>query len=394
MNGVEVPEVAPTPWRRIVQLALLGTLAVTMVVLWDVSRTGAHPVNLLQAGQDGPAAAVIARDFPDVELPAGLGLDGQQFYAMATAPWPSADNVGALDRPAYRWQRPLVVWLARVVHPQGGGGAGLVAAFFLIGVAATFGGAMAAGALSTALGGPPWPALLFPVLPGAYMSLRVTVADTLALALALGALALAARTRPYAAVLVGCCAVLAKETALVLLIGWLLARRRRDDFTLALVPMLVAAAWGLWLRATLPAPPSHTPSELGWPLVGLGRAARDLWLSGTNVLGMVSTLGALGLSAAALRKMGPRHRLTPAIVANLALVAVMNKGVVGIDFGATRSTMPLLALALIGIATTQRRIEASAPKHGAAGIVGPGETSGAASNRYTSTLAPMSSTGQ
>ena len=39
---------SPTPWRRIVHLALLSTLTMATLVLWDVNRTGAHPANLLQ----------------------------------------------------------------------------------------------------------------------------------------------------------------------------------------------------------------------------------------------------------------------------------------------------------------------------------------------------------
>jgi len=209
-----------TPWKRIVHLALLGTLTMALIVLWDVNRTGAHPANLLQGGTDGPAAALLHDDFPGLEFPNGLGLDGQQYYAMARNPLHLDDAAASLDRPAYRWQRPLFPWLARVVHPAGGGGSGLVAAFFVIGLAALFAGGVAAGALSTALGGRPWPAAVFPLLPGAYMSLRVTMADSLALALVLVALALSVHRRAGLAIAVGCLAALTRETAVIVLIGW------------------------------------------------------------------------------------------------------------------------------------------------------------------------------
>ena len=86
----------------------------------------------------------------------------------------------------------------------------------------------------------------------------------------------------------------------------------------------------------------------------------------------------------ALHAVGRCHPLTPAIVLNLALVVVMNHNVVGIDFGASRSTMPLLMLSLLALATVrvQPRVDDEAPDaQGDAGITGPGLVSTGASNR-------------
>lgn len=372
-----------TPWGRLVHLALLGTLTMAVVVLWDVGRTGTHPANLLQGGTDGPAYALLHEDFPDVELPPGLGLDGQQYYAMARSPVHLDQAASSLDRPVYRWQRPLFPWLARIVHPASGGGSGLVAALFVVGLLALFGGGIAAGALSTALGGRTWPAALFPLLPGAWMSLRVTMGDSLALALALAALALAAHRRAALAIVAGCLAVLARETSLLVLVGWALARRTRRDTLLAVVPGALGAAWAVWLRITLPSTPGDRVGELGLPFVGVARALRDHWLNGAHKLGFAAALAAFVACGLALRAVGRRHVLAPAIVLNLALVLVMNHSVVGIDFGATRSTMPLLMLSLVALATArgQSRDDTVAPDaHGAAGIDGPGLVSTGPSN--------------
>ena len=371
----------PTPWRRIAHLAMLGTLTMALLVLWDVNRTGAHPANLLQGGTAGPAAGLVQRDFPDVEFPAGLGLDGQQYYAMARSPLHLDDAAASLDRPTYRWQRPLFPWLVRAVHPMGGGGSGLISAFFLVGLGALLLGGMAAGALSSALGGRPWPAALFPLLPGAYMSLRVTMADTLALALVLAALALAAHRRTGLALIVGCLAVLTRETSIIVLVGWALGRRTRANALIAAIPIATAAAWGAWLRVTLPATNGEKVDELGLPFIGLAHAMRDHWLAGTNRLGMLSTITALAVAAFALRRAGRAHPLVAPIVCSLAFVALMNHNVIGIDFGATRSTMPLLMLSLLCLATIQRRVEYDAPQHGEVGMVGPGVMSGAPLSR-------------
>ncbi len=376
-----IPTLTPTPWRRVLQLAALATLTMTVVVLWDVGRTGRHAANLLQPGADGPSAALITTDFPDLELPDGLGLDGQQYYAMARAGLHLDDAAPSLDRPAYRWQRPLLPWLARVLHPGDGGGAGLVAALLVVGIAALFVGGVATGWLSTSLAGPAWPAAVFPLLPGAWMSLRVTMADALALALALLALALALRRRPALAVAVGCLAVLSRETAVVVLAGWAIAHRTRAATALAAVPLAVAGAWGLWVRATLPAGPPERVDELGVPFAGLIGAVHKHWLDGTNRLGFASAALALGLAAAALWRSSRHHPLVPAVWANLALVALMNSNVAGIDFGATRSMMPLTVCALIVLVTPHVRVEKRPPRQVVTGMDGPALVSGGVANR-------------
>ena len=372
---------SPTPWRRIALLALLSTLTMATLVLWDVNRTGAHPANLLQGMTNGPAYALLHDDFPDVEFLPGLGLDGQQYYAMARHPAHFDQAAESLDRPIYRWQRPLFPWLARVVHPTSGGGGGLVAAFFAVGVAALLAGGIAAGSLSTALGGRAWPAALFPLLPGAYMSLRVTVSDSLAMALVLVALALSAHRRAWLAVVVACLAALTRETTVIVFVGWALARRSRASALLAVAPIATAGMWAVWLRLTLPASPPEKVNELGLPFVGLLGAARDHWLEGTDRLGMLSTVAALALTAIALGRVTRTHPLAPALALSLAFVSLMNHNVVGIDFGATRSTMPLAILALLCLATRQDRVDGSPASHGDAGMVGPGLASGGPTSR-------------
>ena len=170
------------------------TLCMSAYVLLHVAQSSANPLDFIQPGADGPSAEVIRADFPDDELPAGVGLDGQQYYVVARDPMHVRDNADHLDRPRYRMQRPVFPLLAWALHPMGGG-TGLIVAFVVVGIVALFVGCVATGALSTALGGPPWAAAFFAATPGAFWSLRVTVADTLALALASVRVAFAARSR-------------------------------------------------------------------------------------------------------------------------------------------------------------------------------------------------------
>ena len=210
----------------------LGTLMLVLIVLMDVRNNGgSNLVSLVQPGADGPSAQVFAEDFPDLELPEGLGLDGQMYYSIARDPLHLDRLVPHLDRPRYRLQRPLLSWAAAVLHPSGGG-VGLVAALFIVGVGGIALGALATGAISRHLGGPASCAAVFALLPGAIWSLRVTVSDALALALALTAIAAYQRCRDPLAIAATALAVLAKEPVALVLLGWFLHRRDRRSLVL------------------------------------------------------------------------------------------------------------------------------------------------------------------
>ena len=259
------------PWEAIVRFAALATLCMSSYVLLHVAQSSSNPLDFIQPGAAGPSADVIRADFPDDELPAGLGLDGQQYYAVARDPTHIRDNADYLDRPVYRLQRPVFPLLAWALHPMGGG-TGLIIAFIVIGIAALFVGCLATGALSTALGGPPWAAALFAATPGAFWSLRVTVADALALALALSAVAFAARLHHRRALLCAVVAVLTKEVALLVIIGWYLSNRSRRTALMVGASTTAMIGWAAVLRIVLP-PDAAGVNEFGAPFVGLVRAA-------------------------------------------------------------------------------------------------------------------------
>lgn len=334
---------------RIARWAVLGTLLLVVLVLADLGRGGGHPAGLVQPGTDGPAAAVVAEDFPSLEVPDGLGLDGQMVYAVARDPWPVDAAAPALDRPRYRLQRPLLPWLGAALHP-GGGGEGLVWALFAVGTVGILLGALALGRLSVQWGGPAWVAAVFPLLPGAWWSLRVSVGDALAVALALLAVALASRGRIAPALLVAVAAVLAKEPAALILVGWALGQRTRRSALVAGLPVVVAGGWMALLRLLIPGSEGLN-GDIGLPLVGLVGAATDIWSEGRELVGMASTLGALALGILALWRRGPRHPLGIAIALHLALLAVSGSNPLGMNFGGTRTGLALAALAVLALAT-------------------------------------------
>ena len=350
VGATDLPARSVVPWRAIVRWALVGTVGLLAFVLVQVHQYGAdNPVSLIQPGAQGPATKVIAEDFPDLEQPDGLGLDGQLYYAIARDPLHLDRTAKHLDAPRYRFQRPLLPWLAWVLHPTGGG-LGLVDALILVGIAGVFGGAIATGALSTWWRGPPWLAAIFPILPGAYWSLRVTVSDALALALALGAIALAARSKHLPAIVLGVLAVLAKEPIILLFAGWALHRRTRRDALLLVVPAAVVLAWMGWLHVQLPADVDR-PQDIGVPFTGLAQAWTHTWSKGQELVGMACTIGGLvaGLAALAVRRLG--HPLGWAIAVQLAFLAVMGRQPLGNNFGSTRMAMPIMILAALALAT-------------------------------------------
>ncbi|HRW37184.1 MAG: hypothetical protein KDB04_19315 [Acidimicrobiales bacterium] len=344
------PATCAIPWQEIGRWTAIGVLLLLAWVMVDVARYGgSNPVSLIQPGSEGPSAEVVARDFPEVEPPAGSGLDGQQYYAIARDPLHLDRTADQLDNPRYRFQRPLLPWVAWAVQPTGGG-LGLVWALFAVGLVGIVVGSIASGVLSTIWRGPPWVAAVFPLLPGAWWSLRVTVSDALALGLVLAAIALSARNRHAAAIAVGVLAVLAKEPAILLLLGWALHRRTRRDAVLVAVPAAVVVAWMGWLAVQLP-PDTERANDIGAPFVGLVQAFTDVWSQGHELVGMACTLGGLALGGLALWRRGLRHPLGWALAVQLGFLLIMGVNPTSVNFGATRMAMPAMMVAVLALAT-------------------------------------------
>jgi len=328
--------------------ALIGTMGGVGLTLFDLGRTEEQLGGLVVARPDQPAAALLAEELGPEAVRAGGGHDGAFFYAIARDPWHLDANSDALDAPRYRTQRilfPLLGWLG---HPTGGG-QGLVLSLFAVGVLALFVGAMGMGALSVTLRGPPWLAVLFPLMIGSFLSLRLTVADPLSMALVLVAVVLLLRGHLGWALVAATAAVLAKETAVLLLVGIAIHRRDRAGAVFAAVPAAVGAGWAIMLRLVIPFPGSSTPA-FGPPLSGLFESVQ-FWARYDEPLGWMSITVALVLTVAALVKHGIRHPLAWAIILQLALLCVVTASVLGPERNASRAVLPLTVLAIVMLAT-------------------------------------------
>lgn len=338
------------PWRLLVRWALVGTMAMVLVVIVDVHRGGnGNLVSLAQPGMNGSASALFTQDFPELEQPEADGLDGQIYYAIARDPIHLDQTSRYLDHPRYRLQRPLLPWLAWAGN-LGGGGVSLVLAMAAVTLIGLFVGCLATGVLSTWLGGPAWAGMLFALTPGAYWSLRVSVSDSLALALAAAAIAMATRHRYGPAVVVGILAVLAKEPVILVLIGWALARRTKRDTLLAVVPAVAAGPWMLWLRITLP-PDRPRSQDIDVPLRGLWEGWTQVWSQGNELVGMACTFAGLALGVVALWRRGLGHPLGWIIAIQLAFMSVMGVNPTSTNFGGTRMAMPAMVFAVLALLT-------------------------------------------
>lgn len=180
------------PWSRILIWPLAGTAVAAMLALANLAGTREDLGDLVDARPGTPAAPLLERELGAHAVRPGGGHDGAYFYAVARDPFDLKTAAAYIDAPRYRLQRIAYPLLAWVLHPTGGG-PGLVWAMFAVGVLAVFAGGVGTGALSASFGGPAWPAVAFGLMPGTVLSLRISVADPLALALVVWALVFARR---------------------------------------------------------------------------------------------------------------------------------------------------------------------------------------------------------
>lgn len=350
-----------TPWSKLLRLALVGTIIMALGVALDLQNNGGNIVGLVQPGADGPSVKAFEEDFPALELPDGIGHDGQQFYAIARAPMHFDEVSDDLDRPRYRLQRPLFPLLSWGLHP-GGGGYGLVRAMALVGVTGVFLLGLGAGALSTRLGGGAWPAFVVPLLPGTYAALRLSLADTLALGLVLLALFAAEKGRAGASAILAVLGALAKESMLVVVIGHALFRRTRATTIAALVSTATTGLWWLFLRVAVEAE-SDQVLEFTWPFGG-AIASADNWLTGTDWIAGLTVVGAFVLAGVALWRRGPVHPLFGALAATTLFSVFLGPDVLGPDFNGPRTIGPVLVLAILTLATPSPRDLSSSGRRG------------------------------
>lgn len=351
------------PWRNLFAWTALGLVLGLALFAFNYTQTVDTLGPVVAASPRDVSAGVLESELGPSVLNAGGEHDGHYFYLMARAPMHLETSAPYLDFTGYRLGRPVMSWLAWTLHPSGGGW-GLVWALFAVGVGSLVVGGLGLGALSVTFGGRPWPAVFFPIFIGSVLSLRISVPDPLAIALAIWAIVLLYRRHLLGALVVGALAMLTKETMLLVFVGILLSRRDRDGVLLVVVPGAAYAAWRTWLRLVL-GEFSGTADNLKAPGVGLADAVR-WWFAGNEPLAFVVLGLAVVLGVLALVKRGIGHPLSYVVILQLAFFLVLNIQVLGPERNASRAVLPLMAAAVVMLATPAARkvVSGSLPPQG------------------------------
>lgn len=302
-------------------------------------------------------------DWPlDVATLPGHGYDGQFFLLLALEPFPSPETARHLDLPAYRGRRILWPLLA---HVTGLGSAPLILlALYLWN--ALFVGLGAAALAEWLRDDGVWRgwALLYAASPGVVVSCWRMLGDPALVACLLWTFVSLRRERPYRTGGWLLAALLAKETALLVLVGaTVLAVVRRDRRLLGVLSAVVlgVAAWWLWVSLQLPG--GYGSVNVGPPLVGLIDSV-PLWFQPSQSLPWaLATLAAAAiLVIAAATAIAASWRWTrapgavPAIGVSLLLFAllasVLSRAVWVEAWAFTRALLPLPPLLVLGATAT------------------------------------------
>ncbi|MBM4422005.1 MAG: hypothetical protein FJ030_01270 [Chloroflexi bacterium] len=183
------------------------------------------------------------------------GYDGQFTYLIAVDPSPAAVvreiAEARADIPAYRYQRILLPFLARLF---GLGQPALIAwAIPLINLAAQTMGAALVAQLLAELGVSRWYALVYGLWPGLAVAVRADLTEPLSYALVAAAYLFHGRERAWLSALCFGLALFAKETAMLFVAAHmayaLFARDARRLLSLTLIAVAPFIAWQFALKA-------------------------------------------------------------------------------------------------------------------------------------------------
>ena len=185
------------------------------------------------------------------------GYDGLTFYRLALNPFTSVQAAHGirLDNPSYRQQRigyPFIVWMLSLGQVTWVPALLVAVNIIAAAVMAAFGGAFAKRYGQHALWG-----VLVPLHPGFVLTFSRDLSEIVAAAFAMGAIWALASRRHLAAALLLTCAMLTRETTLLLafalagawIIERLLRRERRIAALTFLLPIAVYTLWQLFLAA-------------------------------------------------------------------------------------------------------------------------------------------------
>jgi hypothetical protein len=203
---------------------------------------------IIQAGGDPLALARIGTRY-SLGDPAGTqGYDGQFVYYIALDPHPKT-VLQHLDVPAYRYQRILLPWLARLLslaRPET-----IPWALAALGILSQTAGVWAVSRLIAGWGANRWYALAYGLWAGASLGVRLDLPEPLAYALVAGAILAVQRKRKWLGWIMYSLALFTKEVTILFvlaqLVAYLLEKEWRSAAGLSLVGLVPYALFQTWL---------------------------------------------------------------------------------------------------------------------------------------------------
>jgi hypothetical protein len=351
-------------------VGLVAMLVAAAIVAPQVIAHDGDVSALLRVGRYSASRPFVEQSFDDPPLTEDYGHDGQQFYVLA-ATFPHAhDAIPFVDRIRYRFRR--VVFPA-LVSPAPAG-APLVWTMFAVNLLAIGAMAVALARLSTRLGGTPWLGLLAGLDPALVESLQGSLADGLAVALALWGVVLWRKHIGWAVVLFTL-AALTRETTLVAAAACFVVGDRRQRRWL-LIPPAAFLAWMATVSVWLPATPGQDRRNILQDATGELTVPFRAWVH----LGLGSTsivLGLVLLAASLVAAWKLRHRLPEVslwLLFDAVLLVCSDEGVAERPLNLARVAalaLPAVGLALVverhpGGATPPGRSEPTAERAGRA----------------------------
>ena len=257
----------------IVTCGVVAVVAACLAVAPQLRSAGWSLSALPRVAATTDLGALARRLDPGFHTVRAGAYDGQFYWGVAVDPLATGPAHRVFDKASYRYGHPLYGWLAWAV--SGGQARAVPAALFLVGLASLFAAAALAAALGHARGGSGWEGLLIALNPGLVIATGEDLAEPLAAAVALAAIAALVAGRRTVAWF--CLALLpfAKEPLVLLIVAVVVYElahrnpRRAAVFATAAIPV---CAWWTYARFQLGAWFTSGDSALGPPLLGWWRA--------------------------------------------------------------------------------------------------------------------------
>jgi hypothetical protein len=259
---------------RVLACALLAVVVAGAAMVPSLRSAGWNPSVLARVDSKSrlyEAAKGLDPGFRGVRP--GAAYDGQFYWGIAVDPLALGSVHRDFDKPSYRYGHPLYGWLGWLL--SAGRATAVPVALVVVGFGSLAAAAALAVAYAIARGGSGLEGLFVALNPGLVVAATADLAEPLAAALMLGALAALRAGRRQTAWVCLALLPLAKEPLLVVVaaaVGWELLRGRRRDAAVLATATIPAVLWWIYARIRLGAWFTSGTSALGLPFVGWGES--------------------------------------------------------------------------------------------------------------------------